>query len=220
MAFYVLKPDGGRFGTRWAFGDVLDPVHLGPTEACPVCGGPVSLRKWLPPHRLRLSSSRPEKWGTFVWGAGFDLIVSGQLKALYEAEGLSGIVRFYPPVEIVRAGNKRVDDLTTPPPAYHVVDIAWNGANLDDQASGTVRRRVDCPYDRGSIQSIERVIFEPGSWTGADIFVARGLPGQILVSERFRRLVESHRLGGALLIPAEKYAMDMERPGLWYVRED
>jgi len=97
MNFYVLEPDGGLlFGTKWAYADQMDPVRRGEGDDCPVCGGPIGGLRWLPPHRIKLSSAKPEKWGDILWGAGFLLMVSDRFKMIYEAEGLTGITVFHP----------------------------------------------------------------------------------------------------------------------------
>lgn len=217
VSFYVLKPDGGLFGRRWAYGEIVEPSNSGPPDRCPQCGAPVSRLKWLPPHRLTLSTSRREKWPDMLWGAGFPLMVSARFREAYEAAGLQGITCFHAPAEILRMGSKRVGEGV---PAYHLIDILWGGANLDDRASGAVRENVTCPYDRGSIAFLQKVVLEDSSWVGADIFEARGLPARIVVSERSRDAVDAFRLTGAMLIPAERYAYDDTRPGRWYVRDD
>jgi hypothetical protein len=224
MNFCVLKPNGGiRFGTKWAYADQVDPVLHGEGSKCPVCGGPVSLLRWLPPHRIKLSSAKPEKWGDFVWGAGFDLIVSARFKATCETEGLTGITTFHPPAEVVRVGRKKTGDIPPSLPMYYLIEIEWNGANQDDLASEVVRERSEkCSYCRvgGFPSKQSKTIIEEGSWTGADIFTPRGSPVSIMVSERFAEVVEAYALKNAWLIPAEKYGYDDHRPGLWYVREE
>jgi hypothetical protein len=54
----------------------------------------------------------------------------------------------------------------------------------------------------------QRVILEPGSWTGEDIFHARGLPATYITSERFKEVCERYRIANAVLIPAEEYGYD------------
>lgn len=222
MTFYALEPDGRLlFGTKWAYSMAAKPRRLGEPEYCPVCGSPVSLRRWLPPHRLILSSAKPEKWGDFLFGLVYPLMVSARFKEIYEIEGLTGIEQFYPAAEIVRMGRKKTGDLPPSQPIYHLVEIVRNGANQDDVASGVVfRDPPKCSFCRvgGGRLSQERIVLEAGSWRGADIFFARGA-APILVSERFRQIVESHRLTGAEFIPAERYVYDERRPGLWYVGE-
>jgi hypothetical protein len=189
MAFYILKPDGKiRFGTKWAYADQMDPVLRGEAPRCPICSSFVGGLAWLPPHCIKLSSAKPEKWGDFIWGAGFQLMVSGRFKLLYDTEGLTGIVYFHPPAKIVRAGNKKCGELSTTLPDYHLVDIKWNGANLDDSASGIVREQVKCEFCRvGRLLSLNKVTLELGSWDGSDIFMARGLPGSIMVSKHWTK---------------------------------
>jgi hypothetical protein len=220
--FYVLKPKGGRFGTKWAYGEAANPEKIGGTasQRCPVCGAGMGMLQWLPPHYLQLSSAKPEKWGDFLWGTVFPMMVSGRFKTLYESEHLSGITTFYPPATIVHAGRKKTRDLPFNLPTYHLVDVVWNGANLDDELSGVVRKRLECEYHRGAVEVVEQIVLEANSWTGADIFEARGLPGRILVSERFKQVVDQHNLTNVFLVPAEKYTYDEHRPGGWQVRED
>ena len=222
--FYVLEPaDRILFGTRWAYAEPVGSCEFGDVpQHCPVCGTPIGSLEWLPPHRIKLSSAKPEKWGDFLWGAGFLLMVSHRFKKAYEAEGLTGIEKFYPPAEIRRVGRRKTGDLPPDLPTYYLVQIRWGAANLDDQASGVERypSKSNCAYCRDGIRRLERVVIEPDSWDGSDIFIPRGLEGTILVSERFKQVVEAYGLRNALFIPAERYAYDERRPGLWYVREE
>lgn len=223
MRFYVLESEGGRFGTKWAYADVLDPQNtedIGPR--CPVCGKTVGSLVWLPPHRIKLSSAKPRKWGDFLWGAGFSLMVSERFKNIYEEERLQGIVHFGSSPEIVRMGTKKTADLAPQPPTYCLVQINWDGAAMDERASGVVAQypqKPECPYCRQSGRGRLRqkgIILEVGSWRGDDIFHARGAAG-ILVSERFKEIAERYQLRNVHLIPAERYAY--EHPGRWFVRD-
>lgn len=227
-SFYVLEPDGGiLFGTKWAYADQVNPVEFGEPEYCPVCKGPVSMKKWLPPHRIKLSSAKPEKWGDFVWGAGFPLLVSSRFIEIYKREGLTGINNFHPPATIVRVGNRKSGDFTDILPEYHLVDIPWGGASQDDAASGLSLdhpEKIRCGYCRvgtaGTKQ--DRIVIDDGSWNGSDIFVTRGAPAQFIISERFMETGERYGLKNTWFIPSEKYGYDIHRPGLlslWYIHE-
>lgn len=227
MNFYVLEPEGGLFGTKWAYATVAEPrVYEDVGQRCPVCQKTVGPLEWLPPHRIALSSAKSEKWGDFLWGAGLgDLIVSARFKTICEAEGLIGIRRFYLPVEIVRVGKKRKGDLPVTLPIYHSVQIERLGPELDEEASGIVRERLDCAYcHRGHFTRWERVVIKTSTWSGEDVFFPRGLPGTLVVSERFKRVSEIHRFTNVWLIPAEKYAYDEHRVRtglpLHYIRGD
>ncbi len=219
MNFYVLEPEDMLFGTKWAYGEDVDPVVLGPAPRCPKCGRAVGMKAWLPPHRVKISSAKPEKWGDFLWGTFSPFMVSARFKAIYEEEGLSGIETFYPPAEVIRVGRRKTGDIPAGLPTYHLVKVPWDGANMDDEASEVVRKPWECDYCRGSPKRFERIVIERGSWNGADLFIARGLPGLVLASERFKEVLERHRLTNIWLIPSACYGYDEKRPGLWYVRE-
>lgn len=223
--FYVLKPEEGiRFGRKWAYAEALEPSIIGDSQKCPVCGGAVSLRKWLPPHRIKLSSAKPGKWGDFVWGAGFPLLVSSKFKEIYDREGLTGIAEFSVPVEIVRMGTLKSGQFPFPPPIYHLIHVLWGGANQDDVASGLSHENpevIKCAFCRVGVtwRKQEKVILEEDSWNGSDIFKPRNAPVPFMVSRRFRELADSYDFKNIWLIPAEKYGYDERRPGLWYVND-
>lgn len=224
MRFFVLKPDGGRFGKRWAYAEIEGPANRGECQRCPACGGAVSGLKWLPPHRIKLSSGKPEKWGDFLWGAGFPLLVSARFRQVYGAEGLSGIRSFDAAAEIVSAGRAN-GGLISRGPVYQLVDVPWGGANQDDTASELVFERpekITCTYCRmqtaGRRQS--SIAIDESSWNGSHIFKARGAPAAFIVTDRFKAAVEQHGLRNVLLIPAEDYAYDERRIPQWYVKRE
>jgi len=223
--FYVLEPEEGiRFGTKWAYADLVAPVNRGDCQYCPVCGGGVSGLEWLPPHRIKLSSAKPEKWGDFVWGAGFPLLVSDRFREIYHAEGLSGIAEFSPPVEIVRVGRRKSGDFSVPPPLYHLIHVPWGGANQDDAASELIHElpeKIKCTYCRIGVtwRKQKGVIIEEGSWNGTDIFKPRAAPVSRMVSERFKKIAEAYGFKNIWLIPSEKYGYDERGERLWYVND-
>ena len=226
MILYVLGPERGElFGTKWAYGTGAgSKVTEDVGQRCPVCQQTVGHLVWLPPHRIELSSAKPEKWGDFLWGSSLSgPMVSARFKTVYEAERLIGIRQFHPSAEIMRVGKRKTGDLPPTLPTYHLVEIERLGPELDEKASEVIRRRLDCTYcHRGYVERWERVVIKSGSWAGEDIFFPRGLPGTCVVSERFRQVVEACRFTNAWLIPAEKYAYDEHRPHLplHYIRKD
>lgn len=212
--FYVLIPEGGRFGTKWAYGEKVDPVNRGePDEYCPECGAPVTGLKWLPPYRIRLSSANPNKWGDFLWGVDFALMISGKLLKLYLKEYLSGIRAYTPPVEITRVGKFKHGYLPDNLPTYHLLDIPWDGANQDDESSELewlgAPREYYCSYHaRGKniIRKQKRIIIEPGSWKGGDLFYVRGAPKVLLITERFERILWENNIKNVMITPAEVFS--------------
>ena len=208
--FFVVLPDKGmRFGTKWTYGEVMDPVVYGDSQNCPKCGGPVSMLKWLPPHFVKLSSAKPQKWSDFVWGAGFKLIISERFKEIYQLEGLKGIESFSK-VRVVRIGAKKTGEFPVPPPNYYLPSIAWGGADQDDVAS-EIRyehpEEIKCNYCRVgvAISTQEKVIIREGSWDGSDIFIPIHAPVLFMVSERFKQIEEEYDFTNIWLIPSEKF---------------
>jgi hypothetical protein len=223
--FFVLESEEGiRFGRKWSYAEPLTPINLGESENCPICSSPVSSKMWLPPHKIKISSAKPEKWGDFVWGAGFPLLVSCRFKEVYDKEGLSGISYFSSPVDVVRMGPLKSGQFSNPPPIYHLIHVPWGGANQDDTASGLKYEqpeKITCAYCRSgfSWQKQDRIVIEEGSWDGSDIFKPRNAPVQFMVSGRFKHIAEGCDFKNIWLIPAENYGFDVRRRGLWYVND-
>ena len=218
--FYVLKPSKGElFGPTWAYGEKMDPALISDhtTHTCPVCHARLGMREWLPPHYLKVSSRKPEKWGDFLWGTVFPFMVSERFQTIYQAENLTGITKFYEPAVIksIGRGKREISSL----PSYSLVKVLWGGANLDDDKSGVIRKEEKCMYHRGDIRSIEQIILETDTWQKADIFEARGLPGLRIASEKFKEVAEKYDLTNIWFIPVEKYDYEGYLPGRWYIRD-
>lgn len=221
MKVYVLAPEGGLFGTVWAYGEPREPVILGDPPKCPVCGNPVGLHPWLPPHKLSLSAGDSQRWGDFLW-AGSNLFISARAKHLYDERAFKGFSMVWPEAEVARAGYRKSSSVDTRSPSYHGVSIDWDGASLNERASGIVVKypeQVTCPYCRtgGVLLKRSGIVLNSESWKGADIFRARGA-GEILVTERFKQIVDLYQLSNVRLLPAERYAY--EHPGRRYVRDE
>ena len=155
-----------------------------------------------------------------MWGTVFPLMVSARFKAIYEVEAMKGVSIFHPAATIVKLGNQKKGNLPEQLPEYHLIEVTWNAANLEDVASKVVRKRFDCQFCRGSIEMHDGIFLEEGSWDGSDIFEARGLPGKVLISERFKQVVESHQLKNTLLVPAEDYLYNEHQSSMWRIREN
>jgi len=148
------------------------------------------------------------RWGDIAFGPGDQILISDKLKKLFAEAGLSGFERL-DPVKIVRA--KRRKRGAGDPPEYWLASIKRSGAAIDEAASGLVREEAPtCAECRagGIIKRARRIVLKANTWSGEDVFVARGLPGTILVSGRFKRLCEDNDLGNCSLIAAEDFGFD------------
>lgn len=162
----------------------------------------------MPPFRAEL-----EAWGTafgdLAFGPGDSVLVSDRFRTAFVAENLSGLDGFEE-VEIVHV--TRHHQLDGEPPTYFHARPQIGPAALDDAASEVAREGGaachQCRLD--GIRRAERVVLEPDTWSGEDLFIARGLPGTYLASERFERFSRVHGFHNAVLLPAEKYGFDLE----------
>lgn len=211
-AFYVLRDDvpGDPDGAETDFYKALDPetgtIRTGEAPTCPRCGKTIGLLSWRPPYEGEL-----ECWGKRfgdVIPTGDDLLVSDRFKALYEEHGFTGLSGF-DPVRILRV--KRRSRLRGAPPAYYRVSVVRSRAAVDHAASGfawdTPPTCDECRH--GQMTRWKRIVIEPGTWSGEDIFIPRGL-SEFMTTERFAEFCRSYRIANARLIPADQYCIDME----------
>jgi len=220
MDFFVMKCENGLFGTKWGYAERVEPLYQGETLRCPVCNAYVQGTDWLPPHTIKISSAKPEKWGDFLWGTIFPFMVNERFIKAYQDDGLTGIDTFYPKAKIARVGRKKTGDIPENIPSYYLVDVPWGKANMDDTKSRAVRKGDICEYCHGFIHKFEGLYIEDGSWHGDDIFRPRGYSGRCVVTEKFKNSVESRNMKNVQFIPAKLIDYEEYRPGFWYVRED
>jgi hypothetical protein len=167
--------------------------------------------RWLPPYRVELELFGKE-FGDFVFGVGSDFLVSQTFVELYHQSALTGLCGFEA-VEVVKIRSRRRK--RPEPPPYFRAGVVRSRAAIDFAASGFEWLEPPaCGECRsGQIVRWQRVIIENETWTGEDIFIARGLPGTFIVSERFKGVCEHNDVKNALFTPAESYGHDFY-PGL------
>jgi len=210
--FFVLEDVlWGPHDTKF---DKVEPVNRGEAPLCPRCKGALGLLTWLPPFRIDLEIYGQQP-GDFVTGPGNSFLISERMAAAFKAEGLTGLLGFHP-TEVVRVRRKRKGAKLETVPRYLVVDVSFFGTSAVDVARSRLRYGVPvtCPECRAEgLDSIHGFVLEPGTWRGEDVFRARGLPGTIIVSERFAEFVERHELTNMKLIPTGQYVWDPLRRG-------
>jgi hypothetical protein len=210
MSFYVLTNPVGEAMEGRAVTDAIsfDPVLVGEAPRCPECRAFIGPLSWLPPRRVEL-----EVWssayGDLAFATGGDLLVSNHFVDLYSCSGLRGL-EIHEPVEIAKITRREGAQPPRMPPQYLHSAIGRSRARIDISASGVEHESPPTCEEclGGLIMRWKRVVIEEGTWSGEDIFVARGFPGAILVSERFRDWFVANRINNGVLIPAEEYARD------------
>lgn len=215
MRFFVLRNPRVTKQKDMAITDFLksDDANTGEAPICPVCGEFIGMLPWLPPYRAEL-----EVWGKaygdIAFGAGDEMLVSARFAMLYKEATLIGLEGFKE-TEILKIKRRGGSRLRLPPPKYYCVKVVRSRAAINIKASGLVLREPPtCDECRdGFIIRTQRVILEENTWSGEDVFFARGLPGTIITSERFKDFFEDKGINNGLLIPAEDYSFDFYSDG-------
>ncbi len=191
---------------------VLAPVNLGEAPRCPSCGNAIGMLPQLPPYRVELVLYGRD-FGDFVTCSGYDLLVSERFAEAFRAEGLTGLEGFHP-AEVVKVRKKRRGPKPSVVPRYLAVTACFAHAAVDLEHS---RLRYSDPITCsecliGGLDAIHGFTLQPGTWRGEDIFRARGLPGRLIVSERFARFVAHHGFTNIQLVPTEDFVKDPDAP--------
>lgn len=78
---------------------------------------------------------------------------------------------------------------------------------IDVDETGVVRGGpIECSYCLTSlINGIRGAVIDEPTWSGEDIFVPRGLPGTITVSERFRDVCVRHAITNLKLVESRTF---------------
>jgi hypothetical protein len=180
-----------------------DPLNLGEGLRCEACGRPIGMLSWEPPLRAEI-----ETWGVrfgdLAFGPGDDFLVSERFKALWGQSALVGLHGFEP-VEIVKLRH-RGERIKEPPPPYFRVRAKRSRVAVDYAQSGIQWiRPPTCDVCRiGTMKGQERIVLEEEP--PENVFIARGLPGQVLVDEKFKRFCEEYAITNCHLVPGERAA--------------
>jgi hypothetical protein len=186
-----------------------DPVYIGENAPkCDACGGFIGMLPWLTPLHAEL-----EAWGAsfgdLAVGPGNDVLLSERFMKVIAEYNLKGF-QDLDPVTIVKVKRHNRRLRGQDPPTYIRATVGRASAAFDQKASEFVWSGDDpvCPVCRTAhhINSWKRLILEEGTWEGEDIFIARGLCGTYLASERFKSVVEQESLTNIVLVPAEEYS--------------
>ena len=185
-------------------------TERGDAPLCPLCGDVVGALSWLPPFRVELAAAGT-KFGDVAILGGNNLLVSERFRDIYRRNQLKGLSGFEP-VEIVRV--KRKKKTVGKPPQYLRAAVPYTRTAIDLEASGCEWDEPptcpDCLY--GTIRSWKRTIVDESTWTGEDIFIARGL-ADFIVTQRFKDVCEAHNVTNAVFVPAEESGRDFYAAG-------
>ncbi len=211
MQFYTLK----TLGTDRKCNACTEAFDAPGTERvggvnCAACGGIISLLSWVPPFRVVLEA-RGTEFGDFATTGGEDILVSERFRDIYFRNQLKGLSGFEP-VEIVRV--KRKKKTLGDPPQYLRAAVPYTRTAIDLKASEFEwDEPPTCPDCLSAIiRSWKRTIVDESTWTGEDIFIARGL-FDFIVTQRFKDVCEANHVTNAVFVPAEESGHDFYAAG-------
>lgn len=204
--FYVLKHVVDHPGET-QFGDLVEKTGRAPK--CPACGEFIGPLPWRPPYRVEIETWTGQ-FGDLAFGAGNNALVSERFEAIYDEHGLTGLEGFNR-VRVMKVVRHKKFKGDAPP--YYRVSVVFSRAKIDPKRSRFEWvQPPTCPECCEGVGPVrwERLVLEPGTWAGEDVFQARGLSGTWLASDRFKRVCESAGLVNIPLVPAETYHYDHE----------
>ncbi len=214
MQFYILFPQGLRFGYTWAYFLQNEKVKGTKYVKCPKCKHSISCLEWLPPHEIEISRSIPKWWGDFLWGPALLFMTSQRFIEIYNREKLTGIDKFHPPAEIVRLGTKKPKDISVPLPQYSVIEMLWKGVRQDDRLSEFSYESVStppvCEYCHNGMwhRKQKRTVIDESTWDGSDFFVVVNNTGLVFADEKAISVIEKYGLTNVKYLRTEDCAFD------------
>jgi hypothetical protein len=147
-------------------------------------------------------------FGDIAFGPGDELLVSDRFWNLFQKAKLSGLIEVGM-VEVFRLRTHK--KLRNAVPTYLCCRVSRSKGVVDDYASSLVREEgMKCGECRqgGIIKRSERVVLESDTWSGEDVFFARGLPGIILTSIRFKQFCDTNGFDNCIFIPASSFSFN------------
>ncbi len=207
MKFFVLRNPDTAAGSDLTDFSTADNSRVGAAPRCPVCGKVRGLLPLLAPVRVELKTWG-EEFGDCAFGPADDLLFSERFVEQFNESGLAGI-DLVGEAEILKIRSLR--PLRRVAPRYHCCRPRYSRAVVDGLRSGIKwERRWTCEECRlgENLKRFDRVVLESGSCRGEDILIARGLPGVIITTSRFKAFCEERKFKNLLLTPAEDFECD------------
>ena len=204
MNFFVLRKPRSVEGKANTTFLPVDGSITGEAPLCATCGGYVGMLPLLPPIRVELKTLGTE-YGDFVFGVGDEILISARAEKILRKSDILGLNRIGP-AEIIKVKSRR--KLIESMPKYICYGVCRSRAAVDYNKSGLQHDQSwyceDCRLG-GNLIQIDRIVIESGSWSGEDVFFARGLPGVILTSNRFVSICKQNILVSSHFVPADEF---------------
>jgi hypothetical protein len=197
MSFFILN--NHLFNDDdYAISDRIEPINRGDCDYCDLCGRPISLLKWLPPYKVRVTKNR---LGDFIFGDANPFLVSQKFNDLYIAGSFKGIASFSP-VQLYFRKQLLEATYFFPhiPPNHNKIDYDRCGITYDPAAicpRCQLGGKVDNSGMTGTYWLDEGAITE-------DVF-ENNAAGHYAFSQRLKDAMEAAGITNTLFVPAAEF---------------
>lgn len=175
-----------------------EPHNVGEAPRCIVCEHFIGMLRWQPPYRVELDTWG-SNFGDVAFGPGDSLLVSKRFASLWRASALIGLEGFEE-VDVVKVRRHR--KMNEKAPHYLRVSVVRSSVAVDRRRSGVEwGEPPTCSACRigNNLKGWRRIELECSAIE--NIFIARGLPGQVIVDDQFREFCERNRIANVKLTP-------------------
>ncbi|MDX1968591.1 MAG: hypothetical protein SFV23_15545 [Planctomycetaceae bacterium] len=225
MDFFVLeKPESGTTQDRQEGTHSLkaEGFKVGVARRCASCGRLIGLLPWLPPYQVELTTFGSH-YGDII-REGEDLIVSQRCMHIFQKNDIEGLGEFeaVEVVKVIHRGGSPVEKC----PDYFKASVVDSRTTVDHEASGmqwapTIQDAMkdqewglgdleceECLLRKGVFVRRKQLVIVPETWTGEDIFHARG-GVHFVVTSRLKDVCESNNIRNAHFVPAKANEVDL-----------
>lgn len=196
MSYYLIN--NNLFDdSAFASGEYVQQRELSGALKCEVCGSYLSMRRWLPPYEVQVTT---DILGDFIFGEFSNFIVSARFRTLFEAAELKGVENFNP--VRIKLSNGIIEN------QYFYPEIVMSGVRTDIVQSNLMfegdSECIACQKHGRVIKGMKGLIFENPETIESDIFNIKMI-ANLIVSSDFKRMVEENELSNLSLQPIESY---------------
>lgn len=209
MNFYIIQKPVSESESDRAYGtdcDKTDHVRYNDAIHCAKCLKPISMRQWLPPFEVELTTYG-RQYADFLECIS-DMLVSDRFIEVYRNSELKGFDEFSP-AQIVKLRH-RTKKPAEPIPHLFRVPVKMSMTTIDQVVSEYEWEDCSkiCPCClTGPLIRYKAQIVDQSTWDGLDVFKPRG-GKRILVSQRFVDTCQQHNLKMGDFIPSETFGYD------------
>lgn len=215
MNFYIIDDNqeicgplarqnpNAQYHGKWCEAWAVDRIN-GDAIKCPLCGRPVSMRRWEAPRKMRLTNTHyPDRLTDWLMEP---LVVSERFMKAFQEARLTGILSFSE-IEVVNSTSQNRKQ--KPAPRYFWTEICYSeSVRVDAQKTVLYGQKYDwsctlCNPFGSTCDRIERLVLDTGRWDGTDVF--RVYSVGTVCSQRFFNLVADGCFTNFNLVPISEY---------------